>query len=62
MAYETKVILALVGEGIARSSSVRQAYNFVRKAANVEGVILPTFDETKHRIEAEERIEKENGK
>jgi predicted methyltransferase len=48
---ETKVILTILGESIARATSVREAYNFVQKAANVEGVNLPAYDEMRKEIE-----------
>ena len=45
MAYETKVILTLLAQQIAKSKNVREAYAAIRMAANVEGLQLPDFDE-----------------
>jgi hypothetical protein len=45
MAYETKVILSLLAQQIGKSRSVREAYMAVVKAANVEGVELPSYED-----------------
>ena len=45
MAYETKAIFSLLAEGIGRAKSVREAYNIVVKAANIEGVQIISYDE-----------------
>ena len=45
MAYETKVILTLLAEAIARTNSAKEAYGCVVRAASVEGIKLPTFTE-----------------
>jgi len=47
MAYETKVILTLIAEAIARSKSVKEAYGYVVRAANAEGLELPSFEDMK---------------
>ena len=44
-AYETKVILALLARHVANAKTVREAYDAILDAANVEGVSLPTYDE-----------------
>jgi hypothetical protein len=44
MAYETKVILTLLSRQIAKAESLKEAYDEVIKAANVEGVQLPSYD------------------
>ncbi|MCL2853081.1 MAG: hypothetical protein FWE20_08635 [Defluviitaleaceae bacterium] len=54
MAYETKVILALLAQQIGRAKSVREAYTVVAKAANVEGMILPPYDEFLKEAEGEQ--------
>ena len=51
MSYETKVILALLAQQIAKASSVREAYTMVADAANVEGVKLPDYDEYLKKLE-----------
>ena len=45
MAYETKVILALLARQIGNSKTVEEAYTAVVEAANVEGVNLPSYEE-----------------
>jgi len=53
MAYETKVILSLIAEGIAKAQTVKAAYQSVVRAANVEGVKLPSYEEMKAELDAE---------
>jgi hypothetical protein len=53
MAYETKVILALLAQQIGRSKTVKEAYTAVVRAANVEGVQLPTYEEFLRECEEE---------
>ena len=50
MAYETKVILTLLAEKAANAETVKEVYNAIRSAANVEGLTLPTFEEFKKEI------------
>jgi len=45
MAYETKAIFSLLAESIGRAKTVREAYNIVVKAANIEGVQIVSYDE-----------------
>ena len=45
MAYETKVILTLLAQQVGRASSVREVYMMIVRAANIEGVKLPDYDE-----------------
>jgi hypothetical protein len=45
MAYETKVILTLLSQLVGRAKSVKEAYTLIVKAANVEGVALPSYDQ-----------------
>jgi hypothetical protein len=47
MAYETKVILALLAERIANADSAEEAYEVITKAASVEGLQLPTYEEAR---------------
>ena len=53
MAYETKVILTLLAQQVAQAQSVREAYALIARAANVEGVQLPGYDDLKKEIEDE---------
>jgi len=54
MAYETKVILTLIAEAVARSKTVKEAYGYIVRAANAEGLALPKFEEIKELIEQDE--------
>jgi len=51
MAYETKVILTLLAQQIGNAESVQEAYEYVVRAASVEGVQLPSFEEWKKEVE-----------
>jgi len=51
MAYETKVILALLAQYIGRAETVEEAYECVVKAANVEGLELPSYEEFRLELE-----------
>jgi len=53
MAYDTKVLLTLLAQAIAKTDSVKEAYMMVARAANVEGVQLPSYDEMVKEIEKE---------
>jgi effector-binding domain-containing protein len=52
MEYETKVILTLLARHIGKSKTIKEAYNAVVEAANVEGLQLPSYEQF---IEAEEK-------
>ena len=45
MAYETKAIFSLLADSIGRAKTVKEAYNIVVKAANIEGVQIVSYDE-----------------
>lgn len=45
MAYETKVILALLARCVADAGTVEEAYTAIVEAANVEDVQLPSYEE-----------------
>jgi hypothetical protein len=51
MAYETKVILMLLAQQIGKAKSIKEAYTLVAKAASVEGLVLPTYEEFIKEIE-----------
>jgi hypothetical protein len=53
LAYETKVILALLARQIAKAETIAEAYGAVLMAANVEGMQLPELDEMVKKIEEE---------
>ena len=56
MAYETKVILTLLAQQVAQAESAREAYSYIARAANVEGLQLPTYDDLRKEIEYEKSI------
>ena len=51
MASETKVILTLLAEYVGRAKTVEEAYEVIVKAANVEGVELPNYEEFTRRLD-----------
>jgi hypothetical protein len=51
VAYETKVILMLLAQQVAKSKTIKEAYGAIARAANVEGVNLPPFEEFLAEIE-----------
>ena len=53
MAYETKVILTLLAQQIAKSKNIKEAYAVVKMATNVEGLLLPSYDEMLKEMEEE---------
>jgi hypothetical protein len=53
MAYDTKVILSLLAESAAKASSAKEVYNSIVKAANVEGLKLPSYEEHRKQLEQE---------
>lgn len=55
MAYETKVILALLAQQIGKSKTIKEAYTAVVRAANVEGLDLPTYEEFQKELEEFEK-------
>jgi len=50
MAYETKVILTLLAEYVGRAETVEEAYTVIVRAANVEGVKLPSYEEFQEQL------------
>ena len=53
MSYETKVLLSLLADTSVRTGS-KEMYTIIAKIANVEGVLLPPYDEASKRLEADE--------
>ena len=57
MAYETKVILTLLAQQVGKSKTIKEAYNAIVRAANVEGLSLPTYEEFVKELDAEQNAE-----
>jgi len=55
MAYETKVILSLLANQVAKAKSLEEAYMAIVDAANVEGLALPDYDEVQKKLAALEK-------
>ena len=55
MAYETKVILMLLAEQAAKAKTAKEAYNAIRRAANVEGIQLPSYEEFQKKLEEDDK-------
>jgi len=53
MAYETKVILTLLADKAGRAKTTKEIYNTIVKAANVEGLQLPNYEEFQKEIAKE---------
>jgi len=53
MALETKVILRMLVTSIGKAKTVKEAYEIVAEAANVEGLDVPSFEEFRKKYEAE---------
>jgi len=53
MAYETKVILTLLAQQVGKAKSIKEAYNAIVRAANVEGMQLPSYEDFLKEMEAE---------
>jgi hypothetical protein len=51
MAFETKALLSTLADGIAKSATLKEAYMVVMKAANVEGVSIPSYEDALEEIE-----------
>ena len=54
MASETKLILALLAQQVGKAKSVKEAYNAIVKAANVEGVQLPSYEDFLKELDEEQ--------
>ncbi|MCL2421850.1 MAG: hypothetical protein FWD03_08340 [Defluviitaleaceae bacterium] len=50
MAYETKLIMALLAERVAKAETVEEAYSVISNAASVEGLKLPTYEDAKEKF------------
>ena len=51
MSYETKVILDLIAQSVAKAETLKEAYNIIASAASVEGLQLPTYEDALKKIE-----------
>ena len=54
MAFETKVILKSLANQISMAKSVKQAYKIVKDVAEVDGMKLPSFEESKKALTEED--------
>jgi hypothetical protein len=50
MAYETKVLLILLADAALRTNS-KEMYKIIARTANVEGLVLKSWDEAKVELE-----------
>jgi len=50
MAYETKVILKLLANHVARAESLEEVYIFIQDAANAEGLEVASYDEARKKL------------
>ena len=57
MAYETKVILMSLANQVALAKTAKQAFEMIRSAAQVEGLVIPDFEEVRAAILGEEAEE-----
>jgi len=51
MAFETKVIIKLLAQQVGNSKTIREAYGYITKAAEVEGMTLPSYEEWQKEVE-----------
>jgi len=51
MAFETKVILTLLIDSIAKAKTIEEAYDTVARAARVEGLDIPSYEEAVAQVE-----------
>jgi hypothetical protein len=49
-----KVILAMLAKQCVKAKNTKEVYNFIREAASVEGMKLPSYDEYKKATEEED--------
>lgn len=54
MALETKAILSILARLAVKAKSTKEIYNAIRDMANVEGVILNSYEERKEQVEQED--------
>jgi len=47
LAYETKVILTAIANAICKADNLKEAYVNVQEMANVEGLVLKSFEDKK---------------
>ncbi|MCL2853039.1 MAG: hypothetical protein FWE20_08425 [Defluviitaleaceae bacterium] len=52
MAYETKVLLAILARYVAKADTLEDAYDAIKSAANVDGMNLPTYEEMVREVRA----------
>ena len=54
MAYETKVILKLLANQVIYAKTAKEAYNMIRSAAQVEGMVLPKYEDAMAELHEDE--------
>ncbi|MCL1831905.1 MAG: hypothetical protein FWG45_03215 [Oscillospiraceae bacterium] len=52
--YETKVMLVALSDITVKAKSTREIYATIQKMANVEGLVLKSFDDAKKELDASE--------
>jgi len=55
MAYETKVILSLLAQQVGKCKTIKEAYTAIVRAASVEGLVLPSYEEFMEQVEEERK-------
>lgn len=53
MAFETKAMLSVISDVVVKAKSTKEVYKAIQKMANVEGVILKSYEEAKEELESD---------
>jgi hypothetical protein len=59
MAYDTKFMIGLIAQNIAKSKTLKEAYDSVKVAACVEGMQLPSYEAMRKNFGASDETEDE---
>ena len=51
MPNETKIILALLAQLVGNAKTVQEAYGYIVRAANVEGLQLPSYEDWRKEVD-----------
>ena len=51
MAYETKVLLSALSDIVVKAKSKKEIYVAIQKMANIEGVVLKSYEEANEELE-----------
>ena len=62
MAIETKMLIAVLTNSVGKAKSVREAYNILVMAANVEGMNFPSYEDFQKNLKEEEELAKNDNK